>query len=258
VLKYFSYKIIFIVLAIPLVIVSWSHPYGWIWMILFALLFILGIVFGSINVGSGFYLDVICKGLHDKNAIALSFDDGPDETQTEKILNILKEHGIKACFFCIGKNALKNENIIKRINDEGHIIGNHSFSHAFWFDFFPLKKMKKDITEANKTINKMTGKNMRFFRPPYGVTTPVLAKAVKRTGMIPIGWSLRTLDTVSSGNIEKVMKRLGKAKPGDIILFHDHVISLPEMLETFIMQMKEKKIEFVRLDDLINIKAYYE
>jgi peptidoglycan-N-acetylglucosamine deacetylase len=258
VLKYFSYKIIFIVLAIPLAIVSWSHPYGWIWMILFVLVFISGLVFGSMNVGSGFYIDVICKGTPDKNAVALSFDDGPREAQTEKILDLLKKHEIKACFFCVGKNVLENKSIIKRINDEGHIIGNHSFSHAFWFDLFPFKKMKKEIIETNKAVSEITGKNMRFFRPPYGVTTPVLAKAIKKTGMIPIGWSLRTLDTVSSGNSGKVLLRLQKTKPGDIILFHDHVMDVPEILETFILQMKAKNIGFVRLDELTNIKAYYE
>jgi len=258
VLKYFSYKVIFIVLAIPLAIVSWDQAYGWVWMVLYILLFISGFVFGSMNVGSGFYIDVICKGSSDKNAVALSFDDGPDANQTEKILDLLKKHEIKACFFCTGKNALENKNFIKRINEEGHIIGNHSFSHDFWFDLFPLNKMKQEMIETNKTINDITGKDMRFFRPPYGVTTPVLAKAIRRTGMIPIGWSLRTLDTVSSDNSNKVLRKLEKAKPGDIILFHDRAVGLIEIIETFIIQMNKKNIGFIRLDELINIKAYYE
>lgn len=257
-LKYFLYKTIFIVLVIPLAIVSWNHTYGVIWIILFILLFITGMIFGSMNVGSGFYIDVICRGLPDKNAVALSFDDGPDTNQTDIVLDVLHKHNVKACFFIIGEKALENRNIIKRINEEGHILGNHSFSHAFWFDLFPLKKMKSEISESNKIINEITGKNMRFFRPPYGVTTPVLAKAIKRTGMIPIGWSLRTLDTISKGDTEKVLGKLQKAKSGDVILFHDHVLGLPEVLETFIMQMKAKNIGFIRLDELINIKAYYE
>ena len=97
---------------------------------------------------------------------------------------------------------------------------------------------------------------MKFFRPPYGVTTPVLAKAVKETNMLAVGWSVRTFDTVAKGDIKKIRKKLNKVKPGDIILFHDRVQCLPEVLEDFIVKMKSESINIIPLNELIKINAY--
>jgi len=256
VLKYFTYKVVFFILAFPLAFASWNSSYWWVWIILFVTLFITGLFLGSVYIGSGFYIDVVCRALPEQRAIALTFDDGPHPDQTEKVLEVLRKHDIKACFFCIGKNADAYKDLLKKIDAEGHIIGNHSFSHAFWFDLFPLKKMREEIVNTNILISEVIGKNMRLFRPPYGVTTPNLAKAIKRTGMVPVGWSLRTFDTVAKGDIKKISKKLNRVKPGDVVLFHDHSVNLPEILNEFIIQLKKNNIEIIRFDELTNIKAY--
>lgn len=233
----------------------WYSPYGWLFVLAFLVLFITGLVLGSMNICSCFYIDVICSGASETNAISLSFDDGPAE-QTAKVLDILKKHEVKAGFFCIGKNVQANPEIIRRMDNEGHFIGNHSFSHAFWFDLFSRKKMLQEMMDTNKIIFDLTGKKMKLFRPPYGVTTPVLAKAIRQTKMIAMGWSLRTLDTVANGDTKKIMKKLNKIKSGDIVLFHDHTINLLEILDTFILKMKSKEINLVRPDILVKINAY--
>ena len=255
-LKYFTYKIIFLLLAIPLGILSWYSPYGWFFITGFILLFATGQFLGSINVCSGFYLDVFCKGNPASNSISLSFDDGPHPEQTPIILDILKRQNIKAVFFCIGNNAKNYPELVKRIENEGHIIGNHSFLHSFWFDLLSKKKMKEEIVNTNLLIQDLINKKMNFFRPPFGVTTPVLARAIKETKMVPVGWSLRTLDTTAKGNPEKIVRKLNKVKSGDLILFHDHVKELPEVLDSFISKMKNQNMQIVRPDELLNLKAY--
>jgi len=227
-----------------------------LYILLFIFLFSAGLVFGSAKVSSGFYAEVICKGNPSVKAISLSFDDGPSPLQTEKILDTLRKHNVKATFFCIGKNAQNYPALINKIFNEGHSIGNHSFSHGFWFDLLSKEKMKQEIYKTNNLISGLIGKQIKYFRPPYGVTTPVLAKAVKETEMIPVGWSVRTFDTVAKGDKEKIHRKLKNIKSGDIILFHDHVECLPDVLEEFIVRMKTESFSIIPLEDLIKIKAY--
>lgn len=255
-LRYTAYNLIFLLLAIPLSVVLWNNSYGWLFALLFIFLFLAGHVSGSANVCSGFYLNIICKGDSSANAISLSFDDGPCSGQTEKILEILKKNNVKATFFCIGNNVQNNPGLIKIIINEGHIVGNHSFSHGFWFDLLSKSKMKEEIIKTNKLISDITGNKMKFFRPPYGVTTPVLARAVKETNMLAVGWSVRTFDTAAKGDIKKIEKKLNKVKSGDIILFHDRVQCLPQVLEDFIVKMKSESINIIPLNELIKINAY--
>ncbi len=167
-----------------------------------------------------------------KARIQLSFDDGPHPTITPQILRILKKYNQKALFFCIGKNIEKYPETAKQIVQEGHKIGNHSYSHAYTFDFFSVKKVQKELQKTNEIIEKITGTECTVFRPPYGVTNPNIAKAVKNLNMQAVGWSIRSLDTL--GDKESIKNRIKKAKPGDIILFHDTKENTPEILEDFL------------------------
>ncbi|PIP54225.1 MAG: hypothetical protein COX07_06490 [Bacteroidetes bacterium CG23_combo_of_CG06-09_8_20_14_all_32_9] len=255
-INFSKYCILFLVLAIPLIISYFYMSRSLLWIVLYFLFFLTGLVFGSINICSCFYIKTMCKGNSDINAISLTFDDGPDQNITPKVLKILKKHNVKACFFCIGKNAETNKELLKQINEEGHIIGNHGYSHSLWFDLFSLKKMKSEILNADNLIFDIINKRTKFFRPPYGVTNPTLAKVIKTTGLISVGWSLRSLDTTAKGNTGKILKRLEKIKAGDIVLFHDNISEIPEILEKFIELVKFKNIKFARLDDLLNCKAY--
>ena len=252
-INYTKFSILFFSLSIPIIIAVFWLNYSWLILLAFILLFITGLVLGSIKICSNFYIKTICRGFANKNAISITFDDGPNQNITPKILDILKENGIKAFFFCIGKNAEQNIELIKRIDSEGHIIGNHTYSHSNNFDLFSSSKMKNEITKTNYTIQNIINKEVKYFRPPYGVTNPNLAKALKNTNLISIGWSLRSLDTTAKGNITKTIKRLEKIKAGNIVLLHDNITEAPEILEKFITIVRAKNLKFMRLDELISI-----
>jgi peptidoglycan/xylan/chitin deacetylase (PgdA/CDA1 family) len=219
---------------------------------LVAILYISLLALGSARIQMNFYLKSVNRGSPDEAKVALTFDDGPDEKTTSEILDILEKHQIKATFFCIGNKIEENKDILKRISDNGHIIGNHSWSHAFFFDFFTPGKMILEINKTGAIIEKVTGKYVNIFRPPYGVTNPFLSKAIKKTRHTVIGWSLRTLDTIQES--EKVLEKLEKQlKNGDIILLHDTQQETVRLLDNAIMVIKNKGLEIVRLDELISI-----
>ena len=143
-----------------------------------------------------FFYKVICSANTDQKEIAISFDDGPASNYTPEILQLLKQDNVKAAFFCIGNRIAGNESIIAKIKEEGHIIGNHSYSHHFWFDLFSSKKMLDDLKKMDQEIERVIGLQPKLFRPPYGVTNPNLKKAIIKGDYTPVGWSVRSMDTV--------------------------------------------------------------
>jgi peptidoglycan-N-acetylglucosamine deacetylase len=214
------------------------------------------LAWGSANVCSGIYLESYCSVKNKGRVLALTFDDGPDSKSTHMILDILKEQNIHAAFFCTGEKAEKEPGIIRRIDSEGHIIGNHSYSHHFFFDLFSEKRMTRDVMRSDSVISGILGKKMKLFRPPYGVTNPVLARVLKKSGHRVIGWSLKSNDTKNPGR-EKLLKRLVlKIRSGGIILFHDDRMLTAEVLHEFISAARGKNYRFERPDRLLNIEAY--
>ncbi|HWK03006.1 MAG TPA: polysaccharide deacetylase family protein [Puia sp.] len=212
--------------------------------------------YGCAYVGSNFFLPVICAAKTDKKEIALSFDDGPAADYTGEILAILREEKVPAAFFCIGSRIAGNEKILRQLQEEGHVIGNHSYSHHFWFDLFSSKKMLDDLKMMDSVLSAVTGLQPRLFRPPYGVINPNLKRAILRGGYTPIGWNVRSLDTVIK-NEQKLLKKIDAAiKPGAILLFHDTSRTTLAILPGFIRQVKERGYEIVRLDKMLNLQAY--
>lgn len=213
-------------------------------------------IYGSATVCSGFYLQVLCAGKTRDRLIALSFDDGPDPQLTPVILDILKERNIQAAFFCVGSKVEANHDLADRINTEGHLLGNHSYSHHYWFDLFSVKKMKSELEKTRDIIFQATGRRVRLFRPPYGVTNPNLARAVGTLGFTAIGWSLRSKDTVireEKSLLERLKKRIS---PGDVILLHDTSVQMAAVLEELIDWVSQNHFRIVRLDHMLNIRAY--
>ena len=156
-----------------------------------------GIVFyGCYFVQSNFFLPVICSAKTNKKVIAISFDDGPMDKCTLEMLDLLKTYGVQAAFFCIGKHIGANEKIFRQIHEDGHVLGNHSYSHHFWFDLFSARRMLADLKMMDNEMERVTGLQPKLFRPPYGVTNPNLKRAIIEGGYIPVGWSVRSMDTV--------------------------------------------------------------
>jgi peptidoglycan/xylan/chitin deacetylase (PgdA/CDA1 family) len=211
--------------------------------------------YGVFNIDANFFMVSFCsKPICDK-AIAISFDDGPG-LYTLEILQILKEQGITAAFFCIGKQIKTKEHIVRQIHQQGHLIGNHSYSHHLLFDFFSSSKMLKDIQRMESVTNELIGLKPKLFRPPFGVTVPWLKTALTEGGYLSIGWNVRSLDTVTT-NENKLMKKIIHAlNPGALYLFHDTSKTTLAVLPQFIEQVAQQGYRIVRLDELLNLPAY--
>jgi peptidoglycan/xylan/chitin deacetylase (PgdA/CDA1 family) len=214
------------------------------------MLYLLTILSGVVKIQMNFFLKAVNHGNRQEAKVAITFDDGPDEQTTPPLLDLLKKHQITACFFCIGSKAEKNPILLKSIFDEGHMIGNHTWSHGFLFDLYLPKKMIEEIKKTDEVLSKITGSEIRLFRPPYGVTNPFLARALRYTGHQVVGWSLRSFDTVASK--DKILKKIeSKVKNGDIILLHSTHKQTIEIMEELIGIIKRKKLQVVGLDKLI-------
>jgi peptidoglycan-N-acetylglucosamine deacetylase len=214
------------------------------------------VFWGCYFVGSNFFIKIICKGETDKKEIAISFDDGPAENYTAQILEILKTEEVKATFFCIGNRIAGNEVVLKQIHTDGHIIGNHSYSHHFWFDMYPAKKMQDDLRQMDTEMERVTGLKPKLFRPPYGVTNPNLAKAIKNGGYTPVGWSVRSMDTVINDGKKLLDKISAGINPGAVFIFHDTSKTTLDILPQFIKEVKNKGYNIIPLDKLLALQPY--
>lgn len=232
----------------------WYAP-GWIFIII--LLVYLGfVVRGAMRIEAGFFLPVICEGPTPQKVMSITFDDGPLPEYTPVVLEILKAAKVPATFFVIGKNAAGNAALLQRIHEDGHLIGNHSFSHDFWFDIFGTKRMQADMQKANDVVKAATGVQPRLFRPPYGVTNPNLARAIKRGNFVPVGWNIRSLDTVAKEEAALLQRILDRLKPGAILLLHDTCKITVNILPELIREIKIRGYKIERLDKLINTAPY--
>lgn len=211
-----------------------------------SLLVYLSIEFcGAYFIGLNFHLNSLNHLDKTKQQIALTFDDGPCSPQTQKVLDTLKKHNAKATFFVIGKNIKGNESILQQIINDGHSIGSHSYSHDFWIDIWGKKKLEQDIVESLNAIKNVIGKDVKIIRPPYGVTTPNFASVFKKLNLQSVGWNVRSYDT-SASDINIILSRvLQKTQNGSVILLHDRLDLMPELLEKLIPALKQKNFEFV-------------
>jgi peptidoglycan/xylan/chitin deacetylase (PgdA/CDA1 family) len=253
--KYTITSMIFvIVLLVTILLYQYGHAAAWI-ITVPVLTYVLVVAYGSFRISSNFYLNSLCSVKTNEQIVALTFDDGPDEQHTEKLIDLLDKFDAKAAFFCIGQKIEKNRNILKKLDRHGHLIGNHSFSHHKFFDLYSSAKMNREIEETNDLISKAIGKKPFLFRPPFGVTNPALKIAVKNTGMQSIGWNLRSFDTIRTK--EKVLQKLQKrTKPGAVVLMHDTTKDILEITQSYLEWLSREGYKVVSLEQLFNIPAY--
>lgn len=248
-----------IIFSLLLIAVTWlCITYGFTYWSIVIVLFVYSLVvfYGCYFINSNFFIQTVCKANTDKKEIAISFDDGPVQQYTPEVLQVLKQHSIQAAFFCIGNRIHGNEVLLKQVHEEGHIIGNHSFTHSAWFDLFSHQRMSEELSMADETIKKVTGCKPHLFRPPYGVINPNVKKAIEKGNYVPLGWSMRSYDTVIKDE-KKLLRRITRSiKPGNIFLFHDTSKTTLNILPIFIQHVQQKGFSITRLDKLLDINAY--
>ncbi|MEQ1620473.1 MAG: polysaccharide deacetylase family protein [Methylococcales bacterium] len=244
---------------IAISIISFLHVFWGVslwWLMLPIAAAKLLIIYGSSIIHSNFHAPVYCKANVLKKEIALSFDDGPNRHFTPRVLSVLASFNAPATFFVIGKNIEGNETVLKQIDEEGHSIGNHSYTHSFVVDLKGLNGFKDELNRTTESVFNIIGKRMKLFRPPYGVTTPSLVKAAKQLDYYLIGWNIRSLDTTAD-TVQTITKRVQtQIKPGAIILFHDTSDKTVEVLKQTLNYAKEQGYKIVSVERLLSIEAY--
>ncbi len=194
-----------------------------------------------------------CVGT-DEKIIALTFDDGPHPKYTDEILDVLGKYNVKATFFVIGKNAESYPKKLKRIADEGHEIGNHTYSHVT-----AGKSSKESFSlELEKThgiIKKITGKDTVLFRPPTGYCNTTAVKVAAEMNYKIIVWTVDTKDWMHTGRDSIVKNVKSYATGGCIILFHDFISSpspTPSALSALIPHLLSEGYRFVTVSELLS------
>jgi peptidoglycan/xylan/chitin deacetylase (PgdA/CDA1 family) len=165
----------------------------------------------------------VVRSLPQRDAVALTFDDGPDETFTPAILDHLGAHGAKATFFVIGRHAQRHPGLLRRMDAEGHGIGNHSFDHAHFGVNRNRAYWDGQILDTQKTIADIVGRPPLVFRPPMGFKTWHIAAAARAAQLPVIGWSARAFDTRPMPPAELARRLLGRVSGHDILLLHDGI-----------------------------------
>lgn len=219
-----------------------------------AVALITAAVYASAAIGSGVYVKAMCRAATDEKVVALTFDDAPDPIQTPKVLEVLRQHHVHATFFCIGNQAEAYPDIVRQITADGHLIGNHSYSHSNCFPLFSRRKMQLDLERCDTALAQCTptGNDMKLFRPPFGVTNPTVASAVKSLGYTVIGWNIRSFDTARS--TESAFYRIcRRMRPGSIVLLHDRLPNSHILLERLLKYLHDNDYRIERVDRMLKL-----
>ena len=185
--------------------------------------------------------------LQEGTKIAITFDDGPHPYYTEQLLDGLKERGVKATFFVTGEHAQLHPEIIVRMNEEGHLIGNHTYNHL-QLSQNNRQEYKEQLIKTNEIISDITGKEVIFVRPPYGTWDKSLETDLN---MFTVLWTVDPLDWCSD-NVSCIKKKImSEAGENDIILMHDSYASTVTAALQVIDELKEQGYEFVTVDEIL-------
>ena len=189
-----------------------------------------------------------------QKVVALTFDDGPNPATTNQALDTLSKYGIKATFFVLGKNISGNEEILKRMKADGHVIGNHSWSHPV-LSKLSLDEAKKQITDTEDALTKVLGSSSKLMRPPYGAITDDIRKSLDLSFIM---WDVDSLDWKSKNEASILTEIQREVKNGSIILMHDIHAETVNALPKIIDYLKEQGYHFVTVPEMLNsrLKAH--
>jgi peptidoglycan/xylan/chitin deacetylase (PgdA/CDA1 family) len=183
------------------------------------------------------------------NSIALTFDDGPDPVDTPKLLDLLRDKGVKATFFVVGMHADRHPEIVRRAWAEGHLIANHTWSHNNLFCFLTPSRLRAEIERGAESVRCICGFRPHFFRSPVGMRHALLRPYLTGAGLEYVSWSIRTFDTLTQSSSVLARRILKRAASGDIILLHDHLPRgadvMLEALPGVIDELRQRGFQFV-------------
>jgi len=215
-------------------------------IIIILLILILPIV-AAFKIGWGIYVRSKCKLDTKERIVAITFDDGPDDRNLPKLLDVLDKKGVKSTFFFIGEAIAKKPDKLIQTLDEGHNVGIHTYSHSPFFPFYSLNKIVYEIQETRMLIKSISKIETSLFRPPFGVTNPNIAYVIHRLKLTSVGWNIRSFDTISRSK-EKIVRRImRRLKPGSIILLHSNLDGAAELAGLVIDSIRDRGYTIVNL-----------
>lgn len=183
----------------------------------------------------------------DNKKIALTFDDGPHPYYTEQLLDGLKERGVKATFFVLGEHVEQYPDLVERMSEEGHLIGNHTYSHI-QLTQRNSEAFKEELIKTSELIENLTGQEVQYVRPPYGTWNK---KFEKELNMFPVLWNIDPLDW-SSKNVSGIVQKVtAKAKDNAIILMHDEYKTTVTAALQIVDELQKEGYEFVTVEELL-------
>ena len=183
----------------------------------------------------------------ERKRIALTFDDGPHPEYTVQLLDGLKERGVQATFFVTGEHASLHSDIIQRMHEEGHLIGNHTYNHVKLQNDNRLE-YKKELLMTNAVLQEITGEEVLYVRPPYGIWDRSFEKELN---MFPVLWTIDPTDWYCL-NADTVTRRVvKKAKENAIILLHDYYQTSIEAALRLVDELHPEGYEFVTVDQVL-------
>ena len=189
-----------------------------------------------------------------KKTIYLTFDAGFENGNTAKILDALKKHNVKATFFLVGNYIKTSPDLVKRMVEEGHIVGNHTYSHPDMSSISSKEAFQKEINSLEKLYESTTGKKMtKYYRPPQGKYSVENLKMAKDMGYKTIFWSLAYVDWYQDKQPTKEQafkKLLGRIHPGAVVLLHSTSKTNGDILDELLTKWEEMGYTFGTLDDL--------
>ncbi|MCA8962204.1 MAG: polysaccharide deacetylase family protein [Planctomycetes bacterium] len=177
------------------------------------------LAYGSIATNSGVLAPVRSRSAD--GSLLLTYDDGPDPRATPALLDLLREHRVRAHFFLVGERVDRHPELARRIVEEGHDVGSHSQAHSRWTNFFFAGQLSREIERSQTAIERATGRRALHYRPPHGLLNHATGPVASRLDLEIVGWTIRSFDTGRRSTEQIVTRVARRLRPGAIILLHD-------------------------------------
>ncbi len=198
--------------------------------------------------------DAAYVGSDQEPVLYLTFDAGYENGYTPQILDTLKKHDVKAAFFLVGNYLQKNADLVRRMVDEGHIVGNHTMTHPDMSAITDKEAFQKELTDLENLFQNVTGKELpKYYRPPQGIYSEENLKMAKELGYKTVFWSLayKDWDNTKQPDTEYALgKLIPRSHNGGVILLHSTSKTNAEVLDALLTQWKEAGYRFETIDKL--------
>lgn len=213
---------------------------------------------GVFRPASAVLYPTVVRGRTDRPQVALSFDDGPDPEITPAVLDILADHQARATFFVIGRYLDQHRALGERLHREGHELGNHSWQHSHFQNFYSAAGHGAEIDRCAQLIKSVTrSKQEPLYRPPIGLKSPAMARAAHKRNLKVVAWSIHSRDTITRDPRAIANGVVKRSRPGDIVLLHDghdreqrHRPLILQVLPLLLQGLRERGLNSVTVSEL--------